>query len=141
MSQFLTAPFAALALALSPPLLAASTRPDPPNHRPALVRVSQVFEWIATAPDTGILWLGVEEPYRVDVSPGCGNFLTEPPQRISVHGHELRIGSDELFNQTGHCRITRLQAADRRQLQSAGLQRENAQRLVAQRVPGPTRQK
>ena len=131
----------ALALILASPLMAAPARVDAPAHRPTRVRVSQTFDWIATDPDAGILWLGVEEPYRITVSTGCGDLRGDPPQRISVHGHTLQIGNDALFNQTGHCLIIRLQPADPRQLQSTGLRRENAQSLVAQRVTGPPRQK
>lgn len=128
----------ALALALSPPLMAASGNPDAAMpRRSARVRVSQTFDWIATAPAAGILWLGVEEPYRVELSAGCGNLLSTPPQRISVHGHELQPGRDELFSQSGHCRIVHLRPADPQQLQSAGLQRENARPLLALKLTGP----
>lgn len=132
---------AALTPALCAPIAGAAARSDASIHKPAKVRVSQTFEWIATAPAAGILWLGVEEPYRVTVSSGCGDLLAAPPQHISVHGHTLQIGNDELFNQTGHCRITHLQEADPQQLQSTGLRRENARRLVALRVTGTSRQK
>lgn len=95
----------------------------------APVRVSRSYGWKPLTPSRFVLWLGVEEPYLVDLAPGCPDLRTLTVQGITTHNRQLNPRIDKLVTSSGPCALAHLQRADRTALSKLGLRREDSQAL------------
>jgi len=114
--------------AVAPAPAAAATAQRPPYARLALagpppkaLRVYRVYGWHSLDARTGLLWLGVDEPYLIGLRAGCRRAPAQPPSALLLHGRHLQAGRDRLQFGTAACVVDSVQAADRNKLRDLAL--------------------
>ncbi|NMG67915.1 hypothetical protein GPA19_23510 [Azoarcus indigens] len=108
---------------------------------PKALRVFRVYGWHSLDARTGLLWLGVDEPYLIGLRAGCRRPPAQPPSALLLHGRHLQAGRDRLQFGAAACVVDSVQAADRNKLRDLALLPDviPAIRLVQETPPrGPT---
>lgn len=120
-------------LALLHPGLALSRAPEVAGRAPGAeagsVRFTRSYGWQAVDARRLVLWAGVEEPYLVDLAPGCGDLRQARLSGLTTHNRRLSPRSDSVVADGTPCPIERIQPAPGSTLRSLGLRREDARPL------------
>ena len=109
-----------------------------PNATPLrAVRVFRVYGWRALDARTGVIWLGVDEPYLIRVGADCRDAAKSAPSALALRGTHLVPGRDRLVFSPGACVIDSLLLADRNKLRASSITpgTANAVRLIQEAVP------
>jgi len=93
------------------------------------VRIARTYGSQAMGPNRLIVWLGVEEPYLLDLPPGCTDLTRDPANGLTSHRRQLQAATDAVLTATTRCPIVAVRRADRRELEAAGIRRAGAQPL------------
>lgn len=94
------------------------------------VRVTRAYGWNPLDAGRLVLWLGIEEPYLVELGASCEAGPDPRYTAVTVHARHLAAGRDELLWEGGRCRIAALHRANPASLRSRGIRRENAAPLA-----------
>jgi hypothetical protein len=93
------------------------------------VRIARTYGSQAMGPSRLVVWLGVEEPYLLDLPPGCTDLTRDPASALTSHRRQLQAGTDAVLTATARCPIVAVRRADRRELEATGIRRAGAQPL------------
>jgi uncharacterized protein DUF6491 len=122
----------------------AAPRPAPVVTRaPAVeagsVRFTRSYGWLPVDARRLVLWAGIEEPYLVDLAPGCSDLPQARVSGISTHNRRLSPRIDSLIIEGAACPVERIQPAPGGTLRSLGLRREDARPvpILPNPVPNP----
>jgi len=88
---------------------------------PKALRVYRVYGWHSLDARTGLLWLGVDEPYLIALRAACRRAPAQPPSALLLHGRHLQAGRDRLQFGANACVVDSVQAADRNKLRDLAL--------------------
>lgn len=89
-----------------------------------------------------VVWAGVEEPYLVDIAPGCTDLRKARISSLSTHDRRLVPRLDNLTVEGRACPIERIQPATGSTLMGLGLRREDARPLpIVPQVSTPSSRK
>ena len=121
----------AAALLLSAQLGFAAQRPVPgvirvPAVEAGSVRFTRSYGWLPVDARRLVLWAGVEEPYLVDLAPGCGDLPQARVSGLTTHNRRLSPRTDSLMVDGRACPVERIQPAAGGTLRGLGLRREDA---------------
>jgi hypothetical protein len=116
----------------SPAPLAATSLAAPNAAPLRAVRVFRVYGWHALEAPAAVIWLGVDEPYLIRVSPACRDAGNGAPSALALQGVHLVPGRDRLLFPGGPCVIDSLLRADRNKLRAGAIEPgdANAVRLI-----------
>ncbi len=93
------------------------------------VRIARTYGAQAMGPSRLVVWLGVEEPYLLDLPPGCTDLTRDPASGLTSHRRQLQAGTDAVLTAATRCPIVAVRRADRRELEATGIRRAGAQPL------------
>lgn len=105
------------------------------------VRVFRIYGWRALDARTGVIWLGVDEPYLIRVGADCREAAKAAPSALALRSTHLVPGRDRLVFQPGACVIDSLLLADGNKLRASSITPDtaNAVRLIQEAVPRKSR--
>jgi len=125
--------------ALLPPCLAASHQTPAVTRTPAVdagsVRFARSYGWLPVDARRLVLWAGIEEPYFVDLAPGCGSLTQARVSGLTTHKRRLSPHADSFLVDGNPCPVERIQPASGSTLRSLGLRREDARPLPILPIP------
>ena len=61
------------------------------------VRIARTYGAQAMGPSRLVVWLGVEEPYLLDLPPGCTDLTRDPASGLTSHRRQLQAGTDAVL--------------------------------------------
>lgn len=109
-----------------------------PAAPPGSVRFTRSYGGTPVDARRLVVWAGVEEPYLVDVAPGCADLRKARISSLSTHDRRLAPRIDSLTVDGRPCPIERIQAATGSTLTGLGLRREDARPLpILPQAPTP----
>lgn len=115
----------------------------PPDAKPASaapagsVRFTRSYGWAPLEARRLVLWAGVEEPYLVDLSPGCADLRKARVSGFTTHDRRLVPHTDSLAVDGVACPVDRIQPASGSTLRALGVRREDAQPLPIVPITAP----
>ncbi|QID17830.1 hypothetical protein G3580_09355 [Nitrogeniibacter mangrovi] len=94
--------------------LAATRAPErhAATPHPHSVRAVHTYGWTPLAADVMLLWLGVEEPYRVRLAPGCPDLRQIAPTALTRHGRSVVVGADAVLFGRLRCAVRAIDRAE-----------------------------
>lgn len=122
-----------LLAAVLPPAFSAP-RPAPAVEAGS-VRFTRSYGWLPVDVRRLVLWAGVEEPYLVDLAPGCGDLRLARVSGLTTHNRRLSPRTDSLMVDGAACPVAHVQPAAGSTLAGLGLRREDARPLPIVPVP------
>ena len=120
----------------------AATVTRPPGLEAGSVRFTRSYGWLPVDARRLVLWAGVEEPYLIDLAPGCGSLPQARVSGLTTHNRRLSPRTDSFVVDGNPCPVERIQPASGGTLRGLGLRREDARPvpiLPAPTPPPPTR--
>lgn len=119
-----------LLTAILPPSFASSRQGLTVTRAPAVeagsVRFTRSYGWLPVDARRMVLWAGVEEPYFVDLAPGCNALPQARVSGLTTHNRRLSPRTDSFVVDGSSCAVERIQPASGSTLRSLGLRREDA---------------
>lgn len=102
---------------------------------PGALRFTRSYGWAPLEARRLVLWGGVEEPYLVDLVPGCADLRTARVSAVTTHDRHLIPRTDSLTVDGVACPVERIQPAGGSTLRSLGVGREAARPLPIVPIP------
>ena len=99
------------------------------------VRFTHSYGWLPFDARRLVLWAGIEEPYLVEIAPGCGDLRQAPVSGLTTHNRRLSPRTDSLVVNGAPCPVQRIEPATGATLNSLGLRREDARAVPI--LPSP----
>lgn len=101
------------------------------------VRVFRVYGWRSLEPLSGVLWLGVDEPYLLRLRGDCRDADQTSLSAVALRGAHLVPGRDRLLFSSRVCVIDSLVRVDRNKLRASSITPDaaNAIRLIQEAPP------
>lgn len=126
-------------LGLAKPVLChpAPAAARPPEVADGSVRFTRSYGWQALEARQLVLWAGVEEPYVVDLAPGCPDLRQSRVSAITTHNRRLTPRLDSLQVDGRACPLERIQPASGGTLRALGVRREAARSLAVMPAAPP----
>jgi len=126
----------ALLLATVLPQAFSAPRP-PPAVEAGSVRLFRSYGWLPVDARRLVLWAGVEEPYLVDLAPGCSDLRQARVSGLTTHNRRLAPRTDSLMMDGAACPVAHVEPATGSTLTGLGLRREDARPLPIVPIPLP----
>lgn len=103
------------------------------------MRLARSYGWLPIDARRLVLWAGIEEPYLVDLAPGCGDLRQARVSGLTTHNRRLSPRTDSLMVDGAACPVARVQPAAGSTLADQNLRREDARPLpiLPNSLPSP----
>lgn len=101
------------------------------------VRVFRVYGWRSLEPLRGVIWLGVDEPYLLNLRSDCRDADLRTLSAVTLRGAHLVPGRDRLLFSARACVIDSLVRLDRNKLRAGSITPDAAEaiRLIQETPP------
>lgn len=101
------------------------------------VRVFRVYGWRSLEPLSGVIWLGVDEPYLLNLRSDCRDADLRTLSAVTLRGAHLVPGRDRLLFSARACVIDSLVRLDRNKLRAGSITPDAAEaiRLIQETPP------